>query len=133
MENDIRIIEFPKINDERGDLTFLQKDIGLPFEIKRVFWTYDLKTHSKRGGHAYKRQNEVISVVSGSANIIVTNKNGSKEEFILNQANKGIYIPANIWRHVENFATNTILLHISDSTYDENDYIRNIDEYLENE
>jgi dTDP-4-dehydrorhamnose 3,5-epimerase-like enzyme len=131
--NDIKIIDFPVINDNRGDLTFLQKDSGLPFEIKRVFWTYDLKTHSKRGGHAYKTQNEIISVVSGSANIKVTYKNGIKKEFVLNQASKGIFIPANIWRQIENFATNTILLHISDSMYDENNYIRDLDKYLENE
>ncbi|SDH06696.1 sugar 3,4-ketoisomerase [Psychroflexus sediminis] len=126
----VKVIDLPKITDKRGDLTFLQKNVGLPFELQRIFWTYDLKTHSKRGGHAYKAQNEVICVVSGSADLIVTNKDNAKEKITLNRADKGVFIPPNVWRHLENFATNTILLHISDSEYDEDDYIRDINKYL---
>jgi oxalate decarboxylase/phosphoglucose isomerase-like protein (cupin superfamily) len=95
-----------------------------------VFWTYDLKTHSKRGGHAYKTQNEVICVVSGSADLIIVDKDNNREKITLNQADKGVYIPAQTWRHLENFATNTILLHISDSEFSETDYIRNLTDYL---
>jgi dTDP-4-dehydrorhamnose 3,5-epimerase-like enzyme len=130
IEGKIEIIKLPKIADDRGDLTFLQKDIGLPFKIERVFWTYDLKTHSERGGHAYKTQNEVICVVSGSADLVITKKNNTQEKITLNQADKAVYIPAQVWRHLENFATNTILLHISDSLYNDNDYIRDINDYL---
>jgi dTDP-4-dehydrorhamnose 3,5-epimerase-like enzyme len=126
----IKILNFPKITDSRGDLTFLQNGVGLSFKLKRVFWTYDLKTHSKRGGHAYKTQNEVICVVSGSADLIIVDKDNNREKLTLNQADKGVYIPAQTWRHLENFATNTILLHISDSEFSETDYIRNLTDYL---
>lgn len=126
----VKVINLPKITDKRGDLTFMQKDVGLPFKLQRVFWTYDLKTHTKRGGHAYETQNELICVVSGSADLVVTYKDSTEEKITLNQADKGAFIPPNVWRHLENFATNTILLHISDSEYDENDYIRDINKYL---
>lgn len=127
---EVKIIDLPKIIDERGNLTFLQKDIGLPFKLKRIFWIYDLKSHSKRGGHAYKTQNEIICVVSGSADIVITYKNGSLKKINLNQADKAIFVPSNIWRHIENFSTNSILLHFTDCEYDENDYIRDINSYL---
>lgn len=126
----VKILDLPKITDERGDLTFLQKDIGIPFEIKRIFWTYDLKTLSKRGGHAYKTQNEVICVLSGSAELTIKYKNDKKEKLTLNRADQGVYIPAQVWRHLENFATNTVLLHITDADFDENDYIRDLNLFL---
>ena len=128
---DIQLLELPKITDERGDLTFLEENIGLPFQMKRIFWTYDLKTHSKRGGHAYKTQNEVISVVSGSADLVVKYRDNTEEQIKLNRADQGIYIPAQVWRHLENFATNTVLLHISDSDFNEDDYIRDLNQFLD--
>ncbi|MDT0295754.1 FdtA/QdtA family cupin domain-containing protein [Mesonia ostreae] len=131
--NKPEIIKLTKITDERGNLTFLQNGIGLPFALKRLFWTYDLKTHEIRGGHAYRKQNELICVVSGSADIIITYKDEQREVFSLNQADKALFVPANFWRHIENFATNTVLLHFSDSSYNEGDYIRNMNKYLSNE
>ena len=129
----IELLDLPRIADDRGDLTFLQKNIGLPFEIKRVFWTYDLKTHSKRGGHAYKTQNEVICVVSGSADLVVKYYDNTEERIKLNRADQGVYIPAQVWRHLENFATNTVMLHISDADFDEEDYIREFNQFLDGE
>lgn len=125
---DVRIINLSKIVDKRGNLTFLQNERGLPFEIKRVFWTYDVASGEKRGGHAYKTQNEVICVVSGSVDIILRDKQGEKKFFSLNRPDRAIFIPKRIWRHMENFATNTVTVHFSDSSFDANDYIRNFEE-----
>ena len=122
----IQEINLPKIIDKRGNLTFLQEGIGLPFEIKRVFWTYDVPSGEKRGGHAFRNQKEVICVVSGSVDIVLTFKNGKTKIVTLNRPEKALYVPNNVWRHLENFATNTVTLHFSDSSYNPNDYIRNI-------
>ncbi len=126
------IINLPKIVDPRGNLTFLQNQDQIPFEIKRVFWTYDVPGGETRGGHAYKTQQELIVALSGSFDIIVTNTKGEIEKFHLNRSYFGLYLPPNTWRHMENFSTNAFALHISDSNFDENDYIRNHHKFLPN-
>ena len=123
----IRIIEFPKYIDPRGNLTFLQNNDQLPFEIKRVFWTYDVPGGETRGGHAYKTQEEVIIALSGSFDIVVSKKNGETERFHLNRSYFGLYLPPDTWRHMENFSTNALALHVSSSKYNEADYIRTFD------
>jgi dTDP-4-dehydrorhamnose 3,5-epimerase-like enzyme len=125
---DIQLINLPKIIDERGNLTFLQENVGLPFNIARVFWTYDVAAGETRGGHAYKTQNELICVVSGSADIVLTKKNGEIKKITLNRPDVGILIPNRVWRHIENYATNTVTMHFTDAKFDNNDYIRSIDE-----
>ncbi len=127
-----RIINFPKIMDPRGNLTFLQNPNQIPFKIKRVFWTYDVPGGEKRGGHAYKNQEEVIIALSGSFDIVITHSNGLEEKINLNRSYFGLYVPANTWRHMENFSTNALSLHICNSEYDESDYIRNF-EFFSNE
>jgi len=125
----VEIIDLPKVEDSRGNLTFLQNKDHIPFEIKRVFWTYDIPGGQIRGGHAYESQQEIIIALSGSFDVIVTNRNGSKSKFSLNRSYYGLYIPANTWRHIENFSTNALSLHLSSSVYDESDYIRNFEDY----
>ena len=125
-----KLLDLPKINDPRGNLSFLEYPTILPFQPKRFFWTYDVPGGNIRGGHAYKHQQELVIALSGSFNIIVEYKNGEKEEFHLNRSYYGLYLPAGVWRHMENFSTNAVSLHISDSEYNEQDYIRNKEEYL---
>lgn len=120
----IRILQFPKIEDPRGNLTFLQNPDQIPFEIKRVFWTYDVPGGETRGGHAYKTQEEVIIALSGSFDVLVENANGELEKYSLNRSYYGLYIPALTWRHMENFSTNALSLHISSTEFDKDDYIR---------
>lgn len=122
----IKKLSFPKIEDTRGNLTFLQNLNHFPFEIKRVFWIYDVPGGETRGGHAYKTQQEVIIALSGSFDVIVTHSNGEKEKFQMNRSYYGLYLPAQTWRHMENFSTNALSLHLSDSVYDEKDYIREL-------
>lgn len=125
----VEILQLPKILDERGNLSFLESNAHVPFEIKRTFWIYDVPGGEIRGGHAFKEQKEFIIVLSGSLDVIVFD--GKKEQkFSLNRSYYGLYVPSGIWRHMENFATNTLALVISSTSYDENDYIRDKDEYL---
>jgi hypothetical protein len=125
----IRIIELPKIFDPRGNLTFLQFPQHLPFEIKRVFWTYDVPGGQIRGGHAYKKQEEIIVALSGSFDVIITDYSGIEQKMSLNRSYVGLYIPPGIWRHIENFSTNSVALHLSSLEFDASDYIRDFNIY----
>lgn len=109
----------------------MEYPIHLPFEIKRVFWTYDVPGGESRGGHAYFKQEEVIIALSGSFDIVITNKEGVKERITLNRSYHGLYIPPHTWRHMENFSTNSLGLHLCGSVFSEDDYIRNFDQFLE--
>jgi hypothetical protein len=121
------IIDLPRITDPRGNLTFLQNNDQIPFEIKRVFWTYDVPGGETRGGHAYKTQQELIVALSGSFDVVVTKGNGKVETFHLNRSYFGLYLPPNTWRHMENFSTNSLGLHISSSKFNQADYIRSFE------
>jgi dTDP-4-dehydrorhamnose 3,5-epimerase-like enzyme len=124
----VKIIELPKILDPRGNLSFLESSNHIPFEIKRTYWIYDVPGGEIRGGHAFKEQKELIVVLSGSLDIIVFD--GIKEKkFSLNRSYYGLYIPNGLWRHMENFSTNTLALIVSSTTFNEKDYIRDFDEF----
>ncbi|ASZ10689.1 FdtA/QdtA family cupin domain-containing protein [Chitinophaga pendula] len=126
--SDIQTINLPKILDDRGNLSFLENLSQLPFEIKRVYWIYDVPGGEVRGGHAFKQQNEVLVVLSGSVDIVV--HDGHEEQrFSLNRSYIGLYVPNMLWRHIENFSTNAVVLVVSDTVYAENDYLRDFEEY----
>jgi len=118
-----KLIHFPKIVDPRGNLTFIENPTQIPFMIKRVFWTYDVPGGEKRGGHSYKHQEEVIIALSGSFDVVIQEKN-ERIVFSLNRSYFGLYLPPSTWRHIENFSTNSLALHLSSSIYDEADYVR---------
>ena len=117
------LIKFPKIQDPRGNLTFMQNPEQIPFSIKRVFWTYDVPGGETRGGHAYKVQEEIIIALSGSFDIVVSYPDSSKETFSLNRSYYGLSLPPETWRHMENFSTNSLGLHLSSKEFDASDYI----------
>jgi hypothetical protein len=124
----VKLIELPKILDKRGNLSFLQNKDQIPFDIKRVFWIYDVPGGEKRGGHAYKTQKEFIIALSGSFDVVV--HDGTAEtRYHMNRSYYGLYLPANTWRHMENFSTNSLSLHLSDILFDENDYIRDFKKF----
>ena len=120
----VKSLNFPKISDPRGNLTFIQYPGQIPFEIKRVFWTYNVPGGETRGGHAFKRQKEIIIAISGSFDVVITQKNGIKKSIHLNRGYEGLYLPPNTWRHLENFSTNAVSLHLSNMIFSEEDYIR---------
>jgi len=128
MEN-VRIIALPKILDPRGNLSYFENRNQIPFDIKRTYWIYDVPGGEIRGGHAFKEQNEFIVVLSGSLTVVVFD--GKEEKiFPLNRSYFGLYIPKGLWRHMENFATNSVALVVSDTSFNEEDYIRDKDEFL---
>jgi dTDP-4-dehydrorhamnose 3,5-epimerase-like enzyme len=133
MEN-VELINLPKILDPRGNLSFLESNNQIPFKIKRTYWIYDVPGGETRGGHAFKEQKEVIIVLSGSLDVVIFD--GVKEEKIsLNRSYHALYISNNLWRHMENFSTNAVVMIVSNTLFDENDYIRDIEKFktLKNE
>ena len=124
-----QLISLPKIQDPRGNLTFLQYPNQIPFQIQRTFWTYDVPGGELRGGHAYHKQEEVIIALSGSFDVVVSNQDGSTEKYSLNRSYYGLYLPPKTWRHIENFSTNSLALYISSDTFSQDDYIRDFDEF----
>ena len=122
------IIQLPKITDPRGNLTFIEGLNHIPFDIKRVYWIYDVPGGEIRGGHAFKEQKELIISLSGSFDVIINNGK-SIEKFSLNRSYYGLYVPSGCWRHMENFSTNALAMVLASTNYNENDYIRNYDEY----
>jgi hypothetical protein len=124
------LIELPRIQDPRGNLTFLQHPDQLPFDIKRVFWIYDVPGGEIRGGHAYKTQHEVIISLSGSFDVVVTLPDTTSQRFTLNRSYFALYIPPMHWRHMENFSTNSVSLHLCDAAFEEGDYLRDINQFL---
>ena len=123
------LIALPKISDPRGNLTFIQFPQQVPFEVKRVFWIYNVPSGDLRGGHAYKTQKEVIIALTGSFDVVVKGKNGEIKKFSLNRGDVGVYIPEMTWRHLENFSTNAVCLVSSSTFFNPDDYIRNAEEF----
>lgn len=117
------IIEFPKIQDPRGNLTFLQNLDQVPFPIERVFWTYDVPGGYQRGGHAYKSQMELIIAISGSFDVILCDQQNHEQKFHLERPYKGLLIPPMYWRHMENFSANSVSVHLSSHSFNRDDYI----------
>lgn len=126
--NRMKLIQLPKIIDKRGNLTFIEENIHIPFEIKRTYWIYDVPGGETRGGHAFKEQQEYIVALSGSFDV-VTDDGKEKRVFQLNRSYNGLYLPHGIWRHMENFSTNSLALVIASTQFDIADYIFNYDEF----
>jgi len=125
----VKLINLPKIEDPRGNLTFFEDNNQIPFKIERVFWTYDVPGGQYRGGHAYYEQNELIIAMSGSFDVVITKPNGEKKKYSLNRSYYALYVPARTWRHLENFSTNSLSLHASDMQFSKEDYIRDFNRY----
>ncbi|MBL3547340.1 dTDP-4-dehydrorhamnose 3,5-epimerase-like enzyme [Chryseobacterium rhizosphaerae] len=122
------LITLPKIVDPRGNLSFFEHPNQLPFEIVRTYWVYDVPGGEIRGSHAFKEQQEFIIALSGSFDVVL--HDGIKEErFSLNRSYYGLYIPKMYWRRLENFSTNSLALIVSDRLYNNEDYIRNFEEF----
>lgn len=124
-----KIIYLPKITDVRGNLSFVQNLDQIPFEIKRAFWIYDVPGGENRGGHANRNLHEFIIALSGSFDVVVNHPNGEEEVFCLNRPYFGLYLPPDTWRHMRNFSTNSVSLHLCNAVFSEQDYIRDFDEF----
>ncbi len=124
----IRLVNFPKISDERGNLSFFESSNEIPFSIERAYWIYDVPGGEIRGGHAYKNLQEVVVALSGSFDVVL-NDGSETMRFTLNRSYMGLYIPRMIWRHMENFSTNSLALIVSDKLYEAGEYIRDFEDY----
>ncbi len=126
--NKPRIIELPKILDKRGNLSFFENSKQIPFEIKRIYWIYDVPGGETRGSHAFRQQQEFIVALSGSFDVIL--HDGTREQkFQMNRSYYGLFVPVMYWRTLENFSTNSLALIVSDLNYDNSDYIRDFEDF----
>ncbi|MBM3163388.1 MAG: WxcM-like domain-containing protein [Chlorobi bacterium] len=123
------LIDLPKIDDPRGNLTFLEEENHIPFRIRRVYWIYDVPGGQTRGGHAFREQQEFIVALSGSFDVVV-NQGLDEQRFHLNRSYFGLYVPDGLWRFLDNFSTNSVAMVLSSTFYSEGDYIRDFEEYL---
>lgn len=133
MRNSINIdqfqeIDLPKILDERGNLSFIEHPSHIPFEMKRVYWIYDVPGGEQRGGHAYKNLYEVIIAISGSFDVDIDTGTEIKK-FTLNRSDKAVFVPKMVWRSLSNFSTNSLCLILASDEYLADDYIRDYEEF----
>lgn len=127
--DDCKIIELPRLLDSRGNLSFVEQLIHIPFEIKRTYWIYDVPGGESRGGHAFRRNEEFVVALSGSFDVTIDDGK-KKKTFALNRSCYGLYIPAGLWRMIGNFSTNSFALEFGSIHYDSDDYIRDYSEYV---
>jgi len=125
-----RIIDLPKIADPRGNLTFIEGGRHVPFEIKRVYYLYDVPGGAERGGHAHRALDQLIIAMSGSFDVIL--KDGTRQQrFHLNRSYSGLLICPMIWREIDNFSSGSVCMVLASNFYAESDYFRNYEEFLQ--
>ncbi|MDO8344263.1 MAG: FdtA/QdtA family cupin domain-containing protein [Cellvibrio sp.] len=126
---DCKIIELPKISEPRGNLTFIEGNRHIPFDIRRVYYLYDVPGGAERGGHAHKALNQLIVAMSGSFDVIL-DEGGEKKRFHLNRSYQGLYVCPMIWRELDNFSSGSVCMVLASNIYEESDYYRDYNEYL---
>ena len=127
--DDAKIMDLPKFLDTRGNLSFAENFKQIPFEIKRIYWLYDVPGGESRGGHAYCENEEFIIALSGSFDVLLDDGN-ERKVFSLNRSYYGLYVPKGLWREMENFSTNAFALEFGSSPYDEKDYVRDYQQFI---
>lgn len=127
--NDCRIIELPKIGDPRGNLTFIESGNHIPFDIKRVYYLYDVPGGAERGGHAHKGLQQLIIAMSGSFDVLLDD-GLEKKKVHLNRSYLGLYVPSMTWRELDNFSSGSVCMVLASNGFDEEDYIRDYSEFM---
>lgn len=123
--NDLKIIDIPKIEDARGNISVIEHNV-LPYDIKRVYYLYDVPSSASRGGHAHKNLQQCLIALSGSFDVVL-NDGASQKTITLNKPNKGLLITNGIWRQLENFSSGSVCLVLASNVFEEADYIRDFD------
>ena len=126
--NDCKIINLPRINDPRGNLTFVEGNDHIPFSIARVYYLYDVPGGAERGGHAHKDLQQLIIAMSGSFDIHLDD-GVSKKTVHMNRSYMGLYVPTMIWREIDNFSSGAVCMVLASERYSEADYYRDYDEF----
>ncbi len=127
--DDVKIVELPRFLDARGNLSFVEQLNHIPFEIRRTYWIYDVPGGEVRGGHAFKQNQEFMVALSGSFDVEIDDGE-NKKTFTLNRSYYGLYVPAGLWREINNFSTNSLALEFGSEHYSQVDYIREYDEFI---
>ena len=127
--NPARIIDLPKIADKRGNLSIIEELKDIPFEIKRCFWIYDVPGGETRGGHAYRTTQEFIVALSGSFDVVIDDGK-TKQTYSLNRSYYGLYVPTMMWRQMQNFSTNSLALIVTNTEFNQKDYIYNYNDFI---
>lgn len=123
-----KIVDLPKIEDPRGNLTFIEGEQHVPFEIKRVYYLYDVPGGSHRGGHAHKDLHQLLIAMSGSFDITLDDGR-TKFKYHLNRSYYGLYIPPMIWREIDNFSSGSVCMVLASERYSEDDYYRSYEQF----
>ena len=126
---DCKMMELPRINDPRGNLTFIESNSHIPFTIERVYYLYDVPGGSERGGHAHKGLHQFIVAMSGSFDVVLDDGR-NKKRVHLNRSYNGLYVCPMIWRELDNFSSNSVCMVIASEKYDESDYYRDYPEFM---
>lgn len=127
---DCKIIDLPKIADPRGNLTFIEGNRHVPFQIQRVYYLYDTPGGAERGGHAHKDLHQLIVAMSGSYDVVLDDGK-QKKRFHLNRSYYGLYVCPMVWRELDNFSSGAVCLVLASNLYDESDYYRDYQEFLQ--
>ncbi len=128
MDSKVRIIDFPIIHEPRGNLSFIEGEVHVPFDIKRVYYLYDVPGGAQRGGHAHKALQQVIIALSGSFDVVLDDGK-DRRTFSLNRSYYGLYLPTMIWRELENFSSGAVCMVLASERFEESDYIREYDDF----
>lgn len=123
-----RILQLPRIQDPRGNLTFIQTGDHIPFDIKRVYYLYDVPGGSSRGGHAHKKLQQLMIAITGSFDVILDDSR-ERRTFHLNRSYHGLYVPPMLWRELDNFSSGSVCMVLASTCYEEEDYYRDYDAY----
>lgn len=123
------MIDLPRIGDPRGNLTFIEENNHIPYDIKRVFYLYDVPGGENRAGHALKNCYQFIIAVNGSFNVTVDD-GGKRTVFQLNRSYYGLHVPPLVWREIDNFSSGSVCLVFASEFYNENDYYRDYEDFL---
>lgn len=126
---DVRIIQLPKIEDNRGNLTFIEGNNHIPFPIARVYYLYDVPGGVERGGHAHKQLQQLIIAAGGSFDVELDD-GFVRKKYTLNRANYGLYLPTMVWRELTNFSSGAVCLVLASRPYEESDYYRDYDRFV---
>ncbi|WP_240098630.1 sugar 3,4-ketoisomerase [Thermomonas flagellata] len=127
--HDCYLLDLPQITNPRGNLTFIEGGVHVPFEIRRVYYLYDVPGGAERGGHAHKALQQLIIAMSGSFDVVLDDGR-EKRRFHLNRSYTGLYVCPMIWRELDNFSSGSVCMVLASNLYDEGDYYRNYQDYL---
>jgi dTDP-4-dehydrorhamnose 3,5-epimerase-like enzyme len=128
--NDCRIVELPKITDPRGNLTFVESERNIPFEIKRVYYLYDVPGGAVRAGHGHRNLHQLVIAIAGSFDVLLDDGQ-EKTQIHLDRSYRGLYIAPMTWREINNFSSGSVCVVLASDFYDESDYFREYEDFLD--